>query len=65
MHTINIVQAYTLRWLVEVNEEPLQFYEGWGNDAKQFDEQGYRSSLILSLWREYYRNRYPEQQVEQ
>ena len=47
--TIDIVQGYSLRWLVEVFIEDWKLYEGWGQLAKQFDEDGSRRGLILSL----------------
>jgi len=33
--TVDIVQAYTLRWLIEVTIEDLKVYEGWGQATKQ------------------------------
>jgi hypothetical protein len=47
--SIDIVQAYTLRWLVEVFFQDWKSFEGWGQLAKQFDEDGSRRTLILSL----------------
>ena len=47
--TQDIIQAYTLRWLVEVFFEDWKRYEGWGREAKQLDEEGSSFSLILSL----------------
>lgn len=47
--TIDIIQAYTLRWLVEVFFEDWKLYEGWGQEAKQLGEEGSSRSLILSL----------------
>jgi len=35
--TIDIVQAYTFRWLVEVAIEDLKVYEGWGQSTKHPD----------------------------
>ncbi len=46
---IFIVQAYTLRWLVEVFFEDWKLYEGWGREARQFDEEGAIHGMILSL----------------
>ncbi|MDM8518379.1 transposase, partial [Desulfobacterales bacterium HSG16] len=37
---IDIARAYTLRWLVEVFFEDWKLYEGWGREARQFDEEG-------------------------
>ena len=47
--TLDITQAYTLRWLVEVFFEDWKLYEGWGQEAKQLDEEGSSRGLILSL----------------
>ena len=47
--TLDVVQAYTLRWLVEVFFEDWKLYEGWGRKAKQLDEEGSSRGLILSL----------------
>ena len=47
--TLDIIQAYSLRWLVEVFFEDWKLYEGWGQEAKQWDEEGSSRGLILSL----------------
>jgi hypothetical protein len=47
--TLDIVQAHTFRWLVEVFFQDWKSYEGWGQLTKQLDEEGSRRSLILSL----------------
>jgi hypothetical protein len=47
--TQDIIQAYTLRWLIEVVFEDWKLYEGWGREAKQLDEEGSSRGLILSL----------------
>lgn len=47
--TLDIVQAYTLRWLVEVFFQDWKSYEGWGTLTKQPGEEGSVRSLILSL----------------
>jgi len=47
--TQDVVQAHTLRWLVEVFFEDWKLYEGWGQLTKQFDEEGSGRGLILSL----------------
>jgi Transposase DDE domain len=47
--TMDIIQAYTFRWLVEVFFEDWKLYEGWGREAKQLDEEGSSRGLILSL----------------
>lgn len=45
----DIVQAFTLRWLVEVFVQDWKTYEGWGALTKQPGEEGSSRSLILSL----------------
>ena len=47
--TLDIVQAYTFRWLIEVFFSDWKAYEGWGALTKQPDEQGSSRSLTLSL----------------
>lgn len=47
--TMDIVQAYTLRWLAEVFFEDWKLTEGWGQLTKQFDVDGSSRGLILSL----------------
>jgi hypothetical protein len=47
--TIDIMEAYTLRWLVEVFFQDWKANEGWGNLTKQPGEEGSSRSLILSL----------------
>jgi hypothetical protein len=47
--TQDIIQAYTLRWLIEVGFEDWKLDEGWGREAKQLDEEGSSRGLILSL----------------
>jgi hypothetical protein len=47
--TVDIVQGYTLRWLVEVFLEDWKSYEGWGPLTKQPDAEGSSRSLILRL----------------
>jgi hypothetical protein len=46
---LDIVQAHTLRWLIEVFFQDWKAYEGWGPLTKQPDEEGSRRSVILSL----------------
>ena len=46
---LDIVQAQTLRWLIEVFFQDWKAYEGWGQLTKQPDEDGSRRSVILSL----------------
>ena len=47
--TVDMVQGYTLRWLVEVFFADWKVHEGWGQLTKQPDEDGSSRSLILSL----------------
>jgi hypothetical protein len=47
--TQDILQAATLRWLVEVFLQDWKAYEGWGTLTKQRGEEGSSHSLILSL----------------
>lgn len=47
--TIDIIEAYTLRWLVEVFFEDWKGYEGWGQLTKLPDYEGSSRGLILSL----------------
>ena len=47
--TLDIVEAYSLRWLVEVFFEDWKSYEGWAQLAKQPDEEGSSRGLTLSL----------------
>ena len=59
--TLDVVQAYTLRWLVEVFFEDWKLYEGWGREAKQLDEEGSSRGLILSLLFDHCLLLHPEQ----
>lgn len=47
--TIDIVQAYSFRWLVEVFFQDWKTYEGFGESTKQWSEEGSGRGLILSL----------------
>ena len=46
---VDIATAYTLRWLVEVFFEDWKLYEGWGQFAPQFDEEGSSYGLTRGL----------------
>lgn len=59
--TVDIIQAYTLRWLVEVFFEDWKLYEGWGQLTKQPGEEGSSRSLILSLLLDHCLILHPEQ----
>lgn len=61
--TLDIIQAYSLRWLVEVFFEDWKLYEGWGQEAKQFDEEGSSRGLILSLLIDHCLLLHPEQKA--
>lgn len=47
--TMDIVQTYTLRFLIEVFFQDWKSYEGWGQLAKQPGEDGSSRSVTLSL----------------
>jgi DDE superfamily endonuclease len=47
--TIDIIQAYSIRWIVEVFIEDWKSYEGWAQLAKQTGEEGTSRGLSLSL----------------
>lgn len=59
--TQDIVEAYTLRWLVEVFFEDWKTYEGWGRLTKQTGEEGSSRGLILSLLVDHCLFFYPDQ----
>jgi hypothetical protein len=59
--TEDIVQTYTVRWLIEVFFEDWKQYEGWGQLAKQPGEDGSRRGVILSLLCDHCLLRHPEQ----
>ncbi|NJR66952.1 MAG: transposase [Leptolyngbyaceae cyanobacterium CRU_2_3] len=47
--TIDIIQAYSIRWIVEVFIEDWKSYEGWAQLAKQTGVEGASYGLTLSL----------------
>jgi Transposase DDE domain len=47
--TIDIIQAYSIRWIVEVFIEDWKSYEGWAQLAKQPGFEGTSHGLSLSL----------------
>lgn len=61
--TLDIVAAYTLRWLAEVFFSDWKLYEGWGQMAKQPGEEGSSRSLALSLLLDHALLLHPEQQA--
>ena len=46
---MDVIQAYTLRWLIEVFFQDWKTYEAWSNLAKQQGVEGSSRSVILSL----------------
>lgn len=61
--TLDIVQCYTQRWLVETFFEDWKAHEGWANLAKQPDEEGSYRGVILSLLLDHALLTHPEQQA--
>lgn len=59
--TLDIVEAYTFRWLIEVFFEDWKSYEGWGQLTKHTGEEGSCRSLILSLLLDHCLLLHPEQ----
>lgn len=60
---LDIVQAHTLRWLIEVFFEDWKLNEGWAQLAKQPNEDGSSRGLILSLLLDHALILHPEQQA--
>lgn len=61
--TLDIVQAYTLSWLVGVAIEDLKVHEGWGQSTNQPGVEGSRRGLILSLLCDHCLLLHPEQRA--
>ena len=59
--TVDIIQAYSLRWLVEVFIEDWKGCEGWAQLAKQQGEEGSSRGLSLSLLLDHCLLLHPEQ----
>ena len=59
--TKDIIQAYSLRWLVEVFFLDWKYHYGWGRSALQYDEEGSSRGLILSLLLDHCLLLHPEQ----
>ncbi len=59
--TEDLVQAHTVRWLIEGFFQDWKADEGWGQLAKQPGEDGSRRSLILSLLCDHCLLRHPDQ----
>ena len=62
--TLDIVQGYTFRWLVEVFFEDFKSFESWGQAAKQTDEEGSCRSVTLSLLLDHCLFFHPDQQAQ-
>jgi hypothetical protein len=61
--TLDIVEAYTLRWLIEVFFEDWKISEGWGRLTKHTGETGSRRGVILSLLTDHCLFFHPDQQA--
>lgn len=61
--TLDILQCYTLRWLVEVFFADWKLYEGWASMAKQPDEDGSVRGVTLSLLLDHALLIHPEQRI--
>ena len=59
--TLDIINAYQLRWLIAVFFEDWKLYEGWGQLAKQPGEEGSSRSLTLSRLYDHALLLHPEQ----
>lgn len=46
---LDVIQAYSIRWLVEVFFQDWKMYDGWGKSASQRGVEGARRGVILSL----------------
>jgi hypothetical protein len=62
--TLDIVQAYTFRWLIEVFFADWKAHEGWSALTKQPGEEGSSRSLILSLLVDHCLLLHPDQRVQ-
>ena len=61
--TLDIVEAYTLRWLIEVFFEDWKISEGWGRLTKHTGEKGSRRGVVLSLMTDHCLFFHPDQQA--
>ncbi len=61
--TLDIVQAYTLRWLIEVFFEDWKISEGWDKLTKHAGKDGSRRGVILSLLADHCLFIHPDQQA--
>ena len=60
---LDILQCYTLRWLVEVFIADWKFYDGWTGMAKQPDVEGSFRGVTLSLLLDHALLIHPEQRA--
>ena len=61
--TLDIVEAYSLRWLIEVVFEDWKANEGWNRLTKHVGEDGSRRGVILSLLSDHCLFFHPDQQA--
>jgi len=61
--TLDIVEAYFLRWLIEVVFEDWKASEGWNKLTKHVGEDGSRRGVILSLLSDHCLFFHPDQQA--
>jgi len=61
--TLDIVEAYTLRWLIEVVFEDWKANEGWNRLTKHVGEDGSRRGVFLSLLSDHCLVFHPDQQA--
>lgn len=61
--TLDIVEAYSLRWLIEVVFEDWKANEGWNKLTKHVGEDGSRRGVILSLLSDHCLFFHPDQQA--
>jgi hypothetical protein len=61
--TLDIVEAYTLRWLIEVFFEDWKISEGWGKLTKHTGEKGSCRGVTLSLLTDHCLFFHPDQQA--
>ncbi len=62
--TMDIVEAYSLRWLVEVFIQDWKANEGWATLTKLQGEKGSRRGMILSLLVDHCLFFHPEQKIQ-
>jgi hypothetical protein len=57
----DVLECFSIRWLVEVFFQDWKMYEGWGQLTKHVGVEGSRNSLILSLLFDHYLLSHPTQ----